>query len=157
MDKRSQTEAHAVLRGRSAPPFRAPQDEQNSMRPMELMDLSLILHASPMGTTIQSPTPSLTMQKKLRPFSILLLMAILCVSHADDGWRNSLRPKGTPQPLELKGREIVMDGEATAQFDVHYGSASPKTGDENNLVLWLAVMVLSGSAVVALIPKKKKQ
>ena len=52
---------------------------------------------------------------------------------------------------------LYKDGEATAQFTVHYGSTSPRTGDENNLVLWAAVMVLSGAAVVALLPKKKKQ
>ena len=46
--------------------------------------------------------------------------------------------------------KISENYEAVAVF-------SPKTGEDNNLVLWLAVMVLSGSAVVALIPKKKKQ
>lgn len=35
--------------------------------------------------------------------------------------------------------------------------ASPKTGDESNIALWAAVLVVSGAAVVALIPKKKKQ
>ena len=67
------------------------------------------------------------------------------------GYLNTLAKGNYPVTLLFK------DGEATAQFDVHYGSASPKTGDENNLVLWLAVMLLSGSAVVALIPRKKKQ
>jgi len=33
---------------------------------------------------------------------------------------------------------------------------SPKTGDNPNVALWAAVAVLSGGAVVALIPKKKK-
>ena len=33
---------------------------------------------------------------------------------------------------------------------------SPKTGDNSNVALWGAVAVLSGGAVVALIPKKKK-
>ena len=33
---------------------------------------------------------------------------------------------------------------------------SPKTGDNSNVALWAAVAVLSGGAVVALIPKKKK-
>ena len=33
---------------------------------------------------------------------------------------------------------------------------SPKTGDNANIGLWAAVLVLSGGAVVALIPKKKK-
>ena len=52
---------------------------------------------------------------------------------------------------------VFSDGEASANFTVHNGSASPKTGDENSLGLWVAVMALSGAAVVALIPKKKKQ
>ena len=33
---------------------------------------------------------------------------------------------------------------------------SPKTGDNSNVALWVAVAALSGGAVVALIPKKKK-
>ena len=35
--------------------------------------------------------------------------------------------------------------------------ASPKTGDNNHVALWVGLLVLSGAAVVALIPKKKKQ
>ena len=35
--------------------------------------------------------------------------------------------------------------------------ANPKTGDESGVALWAAVLVLSGAAVVALIPKKKRQ
>ena len=69
----------------------------------------------------------------------------------NSGYLNTLAKGNYPVTLLFK------DGEATAQFDVHYGSASPKTGDENNVILWLAVMMLSGSAVVALVPKKKKQ
>ena len=49
---------------------------------------------------------------------------------------------------------------ATAQFNIlAAGSSSyksPKTGDDSNVALWAAVLVLSGGAVVALIPKKKK-
>ena len=52
---------------------------------------------------------------------------------------------------------VFTDGEATATFNVLGASSSPKTGDNNNMVLWAAVLVLSGAAVVALIPKKKKQ
>ena len=52
---------------------------------------------------------------------------------------------------------VFTDGDASANFEVHRGSSSPKTGDENNMGLWVAVMVLSGAAVVALVPKKKKQ
>lgn len=35
-------------------------------------------------------------------------------------------------------------------------AATPKTGDESSFMIWAAVLVLSGAAVVALIPKKKK-
>ena len=52
---------------------------------------------------------------------------------------------------------VFSDGEATATFSVLGASASPKTGDNNNIVLWAAILALSGAAVVALIPKKKKQ
>ena len=49
---------------------------------------------------------------------------------------------------------------ATASFNVlaagSTSSKSPKTGDESNIALWASVLVLSGGAVVALIPKKKK-
>jgi len=69
----------------------------------------------------------------------------------NSGYLNTLAKGNYPVTLLFK------DGEATAQFDVHYGSASPKTGDESNIVLWVAVMMLSGAAVVALMPKKKKQ
>ncbi len=37
------------------------------------------------------------------------------------------------------------------------GGTGVATGDENNAVVWAVVLVLSGAAVVALIPKKKKQ
>ena len=52
---------------------------------------------------------------------------------------------------------VFTDGEATATFNVLGASSSPKTGDNNNMMLWVSVLVLSGAAVVALIPKKKKQ
>ena len=35
-------------------------------------------------------------------------------------------------------------------------SASPKTGDESNLALWAAVLILSGGAAVAVLPRLKK-
>ena len=35
-------------------------------------------------------------------------------------------------------------------------SASPQTGDESNLALWAAVLILSGGAVVAVLPQVKK-
>ena len=52
---------------------------------------------------------------------------------------------------------VFTDGEATATFTILGASSSPKTGDTNNMMIWAAVLVLSGAAVVALIPKKKKQ
>ena len=52
---------------------------------------------------------------------------------------------------------VFTDGFASAEFSVLNASASPKTGDTNNLALWAGVLVLSGAAVVALIPKKRKQ
>ena len=49
---------------------------------------------------------------------------------------------------------------ATASFNILAAGStsyrSPKTGDESNVALWAAVLLLSGGAVVALIPKKKK-
>ena len=49
---------------------------------------------------------------------------------------------------------------ATASFNILAAGStsykSPKTGDNSNVALWAAVLVLSGGAVVALIPKKKK-
>ena len=49
---------------------------------------------------------------------------------------------------------------ATASFNILAAGStsyrSPKTGDESNVALWAAVLVLSGGAVVALVPKKKK-
>ena len=52
---------------------------------------------------------------------------------------------------------VFSDGEATATFTILSASASPKTGDNNHMILWAAVLALSGAAVVALIPKKKKE
>ena len=49
---------------------------------------------------------------------------------------------------------------ATASFNILAAGStsyrSPKTGDESNVALWAAVLVLSGGAVVALVPRKKK-
>ena len=52
---------------------------------------------------------------------------------------------------------VFTDGTASATFNVLGASASPKTGDNNHVGLWVGLLVLSGAAVVALIPKKKKQ
>ena len=55
----------------------------------------------------------------------------------------------------------TTDGEwAATTFQVlttAQGSASPRTGDESNLGLWAAFLLLSGTAVVVLIPKLRKQ
>ena len=55
----------------------------------------------------------------------------------------------------------TVDGEwAATTFQVlttAQGSASPRTGDESNLGLWAAFLLLSGTAVVVLVPKLKKQ
>ncbi|MBR4248907.1 MAG: LPXTG cell wall anchor domain-containing protein, partial [Verrucomicrobia bacterium] len=49
---------------------------------------------------------------------------------------------------------------ASASFNILAAGStsykSPKTGDNSNVALWAAVLVLSGGAVVALVPKKKK-
>ena len=34
---------------------------------------------------------------------------------------------------------------------------SPATGDESNLALWIAVMIVSGAGAIALIPRRKKE
>ena len=36
------------------------------------------------------------------------------------------------------------------------GSASPRTGDESNLGLWAAFLLLSGTAIVVMVPKLRK-
>ena len=50
---------------------------------------------------------------------------------------------------------------ATASFNIlaagSTSAKSPKTGDESNVALWASVLVLSGGAVIALIPKKKSR
>ncbi len=54
----------------------------------------------------------------------------------------------------------TTDGEwASTTFQVlttAQGSASPRTGDESNLGLWAAFLLLSGTAVVVLVPKLKR-
>jgi len=58
-------------------------------------------------------------------------------------------------------RVLTTSGEyASTTFQVlttAQGSASPRTGDESNLGLWAAFLLLSGTAVVILLPKLKKQ
>ena len=83
-------------------------------------------------------------------------------------YRNLLDQLKSNNRYTLKARLWAFDGNkqkqtwypATASFNVlaagSTSSKSPKTGDESNIALWASVLVLSGGAVVALIPKKKK-
>lgn len=48
-------------------------------------------------------------------------------------------------------------GTETATFRVVTANYAPATGDESNLAIWVAVMLLSGAGVLALIPRKKKE
>lgn len=62
----------------------------------------------------------------------------------------------TTYTLTVKGDA----GTASTTFKIlSPGSAAsnPKTGDESNIALWVVVLVLSGAAAVALMPRKKKQ
>lgn len=62
----------------------------------------------------------------------------------------------TTYTLTVKGDA----GTASTTFKIlSPGSAAsnPKTGDESNIALWALVLVLSGAAAVALMPRKKKQ
>lgn len=48
-------------------------------------------------------------------------------------------------------------GTETATFRVVTANYAPATGDESNLAIWVAVMLLSGAGALALIPRKKKE
>ena len=50
----------------------------------------------------------------IRRLVATLLVALLPLLQAE-GWRNALQPTGTPLPLELTGREIVIEDEASPQ------------------------------------------
>ena len=45
----------------------------------------------------------------------------------------------------------------TTSFRIVTANYAPATGDESNLAIWVAVMMISGVGVVALIPKRKKE
>ncbi|MGI5977718.1 MAG: Ig-like domain-containing protein [Candidatus Limivicinus sp.] len=45
----------------------------------------------------------------------------------------------------------------TATFRIVTANYAPATGDSNNMFIWLAVLVISGAGIMALIPRKKKQ
>ncbi len=56
-------------------------------------------------------------------------------------------------------RVVTPSGDAATTFQIlttAQGSASPRTGDESNLGLWAAFLLLSGTAVVVLVPKLRK-
>ncbi|MDO4937973.1 MAG: polymer-forming cytoskeletal protein, partial [Sutterellaceae bacterium] len=62
----------------------------------------------------------------------------------------------TTYTLTVKGNA----GTASTTFKIlspGSAAANPKTGDESNIALWAVVLVLSGAAAAALMPKKKKQ
>ena len=44
----------------------------------------------------------------------------------------------------------------TTNFRIVTANYAPSTGDENNIGLWIAIMILSGTGVVALLPRRKK-
>lgn len=83
-------------------------------------------------------------------------------------YRNLLDQLKSNNRYTLKARLWAFDNNkvkqtwypATASFNVlaagSTSSKSPKTGDESNVALWASVLVLSGGAVIALIPKKRK-
>lgn len=48
-------------------------------------------------------------------------------------------------------------GTETATFRIVTANYAPATGDESNLAIWVAVMIISGVGAIALIPKRKKE
>ena len=44
----------------------------------------------------------------------------------------------------------------TTTFRIVTANYAPSTGDESNVGLWVAIMILSGAGALALIPRKKK-
>ena len=56
-------------------------------------------------------------------------------------------------------RVRTPSGDASTTFQIlttAQGSASPRTGDESNIGLWSAFLLLSGTAIVVLVPKLRK-
>ena len=45
----------------------------------------------------------------------------------------------------------------TTTFRIVTANYAPATGDESNLALWIAVMIVSGAGAIALIPRRKKE
>ena len=52
---------------------------------------------------------------------------------------------------------IYTDGETDGTFYVHAKANSPETGTNNNLGLWMALLLVSGGAVTALTVAGRKK
>lgn len=48
-------------------------------------------------------------------------------------------------------------GTETTTFRIVTANYAPATGDESNLAIWVAVLIISGAGAVALIPRRKKE
>ncbi|MBP3538924.1 MAG: LPXTG cell wall anchor domain-containing protein, partial [Oscillospiraceae bacterium] len=48
-------------------------------------------------------------------------------------------------------------GTETTTFRIVTANYAPATGDESNLAIWVAVMIISGVGAIALIPRRKKE
>lgn len=64
--------------------------------------------------------------------------------------------------MKLTTQASTTDGTAgsateTTTFRIVTANYAPATGDDSNLALWIAVMLISGVGVLALIPRKKKE
>ncbi|GEM_PF-2791858 len=53
--------------------------------------------------------------------------------------------------------ENTNGGTETATFRIVTANYAPATGDESNLAIWVAVMLISGVGAIALIPRRKKE
>lgn len=53
--------------------------------------------------------------------------------------------------------ENTNGGTETATFRIVTANYAPATGDESNVAIWLAVMMISGAGAIALIPRRKKE
>lgn len=53
--------------------------------------------------------------------------------------------------------ENTSGGTETATFRIVTANYAPATGDESNLAIWVAVMLISGVGAFALIPRRKKE
>ena len=53
--------------------------------------------------------------------------------------------------------ENTNGGTETATFRIVTANYAPATGDESNLAIWVAVLLISGVGAIALIPRRKKE